>query len=229
MTETAEFSTLLSDDVQLELHRRPVKYARVQIESHQKVRVIVPRHYRPGDVEKLLAEKADWMARTVAALRQRAAQALPLAPGELLLHGEPYELKPLASGRRSRVDHGARVVHAALDPDDASALEKWYRSEARRYLPARLAVLAAEHGFRFGKVSIRGQRTRWGSCSSRGNISLNWRLIKAPRFASDYVLLHELLHTRYLHHGSRYWGAMGELCPDYRLAVDWFADNGFLL
>jgi len=79
------------------------------------------------------------------------------------------------------------------------------RSKARQQLTGRLNMLAKEHGFRFNKIYIRRQKTRWGSCSRNGNISLNIKLMLLPEDLVDYVILHELVHTRVHNHGKRFW------------------------
>ena len=88
------------------------------------------------------------------------------------------------------------------------------REDARRVLNQRLAELAAEHGFEYAKVSIRKQKTRWGSCSSQNNISLNQSLLHLPDDLIDYVLLHELTHTRVKDHSPSFWDELETVCPD---------------
>lgn len=96
-----------------------------------------------------------------------------------------------------------RTVSAALDGID--------KAEARRRLTERLEYLAARHGFTYGKVSLRNQRTRWGSCSSTNNISLNMGVVGLPQELMDYVILHELAHTRIKNHSVHFWGLMDTL------------------
>jgi hypothetical protein len=76
---------------------------------------------------------------------------------------------------------------------------------------------------------VRNQRTRWGSCSRRGNISLNWRLIQTPPFVRDYICLHELAHLRQMNHSERFWSEVARLCPDYLHAEKWLKQNSRLL
>ena len=88
------------------------------------------------------------------------------------------------------------------------------REDARKVLTQRLAELAEDHNFDYGKVSIRSQKTRWGSCSSQNNISLNQNLLHLPDYLIDYVLLHELTHTRVKNHSSKFWNELEKVCPD---------------
>jgi hypothetical protein len=116
----------------------------------------------------------------------------------------------------------ARLTPSALEADERRAL----RERARTELPARLLELAALHGMTVTGVSIRNQRTRWGSCGRDGNISLNWRLVLMPPAVRDYVLIHELMHLRRLDHSPAYWKLVAAACPEYRDARHWLRING---
>jgi predicted metal-dependent hydrolase len=96
-----------------------------------------------------------------------------------------------------------------------------FRPQAARELPARLMELAASHGHRVAGVTVRNQRSRWGSCSPSGRISLNWRLIQAPPSVRDYVLLHELTHLAVSNHSPKFWKALEAVCPWHRDARAW--------
>ena len=90
------------------------------------------------------------------------------------------------------------------------------RKEAREELVKRLDELAREHGFTYNRVFIRQQKTRWGSCSSRNNINLNVKLVRLPEYLRDYVIIHELVHTKHRHHKNRFWTAMDKILGDAR-------------
>jgi predicted metal-dependent hydrolase len=89
--------------------------------------------------------------------------------------------------------------------------------------------LAARHGLTVRRITVRSQKSRWGSCSRRGTISLNWRLVQAPGFVRDYLVLHELAHLREMNHSRRFWGEVARLCPDYREAERWLKQHSILL
>jgi len=111
----------------------------------------------------------------------------------------------------------ARVSSERLPPHAEAQL----RRQADVELRPRLAELAAEHGLAVTRVSIRGQRSRWGSCSPSGTISLNWRLAQLPPAVRDYVLIHELAHLRHLNHSARFWKEVARMCPGYTEARAW--------
>lgn len=100
------------------------------------------------------------------------------------------------------------------------------RKRALAELPPALLALAAAHGITVTRVSIRNQRSRWGACSSRGAITLNWRLILVPDFVRDYVMLHELMHRRELNHSRRFWKQVAAVCPRYQEARRWLLTEG---
>jgi hypothetical protein len=116
----------------------------------------------------------------------------------------------------------ARAEHAWIERERARLLRM-----AQPPLAAadRLRQLAARHNFRVGRISIRDQRSRWGSCSPNGNISLNWRLVLMPDHVRDYVILHELAHLRVPNHSRRFWRLMSELCPAWQEARRWLRDG----
>lgn len=130
-----------------------------------------------------------------------------------------------ARGERRWIERErARLLHRtapSISPAECAAL----RRRARIELTARLRTLAAQHGFEAGRVTIRDQRSRWGSCSPSGDISLNWRLVTMPDAVRDYVLLHELAHLREPNHSRRFWRLMSQICPDWRDARRWLQEH----
>jgi predicted metal-dependent hydrolase len=104
-----------------------------------------------------------------------------------------------------------------LSNEQASAL----RTQARRELPARLTELGKKFGLSVARISIRNQRWRWGSCSKKGHICLNWRLVVMPDWVRDYVLVHELMHLKRLDHSPKFWKLVAAACPKYQEARVW--------
>jgi predicted metal-dependent hydrolase len=117
----------------------------------------------------------------------------------------------------------ARLAASALDPDDRARL----RARALEELPVRLRELADEHGVTgLTRVTVRNQRTRWGSCGRDGHITLNWRLVLMPPDVRDYVLIHELMHLRRMDHSPAYWRHVAAACPSYAESRAWLRVNG---
>jgi len=96
---------------------------------------------------------------------------------------------------------------------------------AARELPPRVLALAAQHDLTVHRVTVRNQRSRWGSCSRRGTISLNWRLVQTPETVRDYIILHELAHLRQMNHSSKFWAEVERFCPAYLEAEQWLKEH----
>ena len=130
-----------------------------------------------------------------------------------------------AFAQRNRAWVEAQVSRVRPPAVTAEAQRAW-RARARAVLPARLFELADRYGLAVTAVSIRSQKTRWGSCGRNGHISLNWRLMLMPEWVRDYVLVHELMHLRRLDHSPKFWRLVEAACPDYRVARQWLRTNG---
>jgi len=207
---------------------RKVKWARIQVQPTGEVRIVVPRSLSAADIFTLYEDKQRWIEdKRAKALVRQSVSSLPLEDDELLLFGRGYRVAVNASQKRhAQVDHETRAIHYAKDLLDKELQQRWYRDFAKQYLSLRLVQLAEQHGFEFNRLFIREQKTRWGSCSSRGNISLNWKLIKAPVSVSDYVILHELAHTEIMNHSATFWQRVEVLVPDYKEAKLWLRTHG---
>jgi predicted metal-dependent hydrolase len=116
----------------------------------------------------------------------------------------------------------ALLSHGRLSVDDRQRL----RAQARTDLPKRLRELADLHGLSVTRISIRNQRTRWGSCGRDGHVCLNWRLVAMPGWVRDYVIIHELMHLKRLDHSRAYWRLVAAACPRFREARQWLRAHG---
>jgi predicted metal-dependent hydrolase len=104
---------------------------------------------------------------------------------------------------------------------------KEFRRRAARELPDELRRLAGQHDLTVSRVSVRNQKSRWGSCSPSGHICLNWRLVLMPDSVRTYVLIHELMHLRRLDHSGKFWRLVAAACPDYNESRRWLRHNGY--
>jgi len=134
------------------------------------------------------------------------------------------------NGDSGAVRFGGESIAA---PDTDGDLRPWIVRHlwklAAAEFPATVLEFAAAHQLAVRRVSVRNQRTRWGSCSRRGTISLNWRLIQTPPFVRDYIILHELMHLRQMNHSARFWQEVSRACPDHEAAERWLKQNASLL
>jgi hypothetical protein len=139
-------------------------------------------------------------------------------------------VRKAVEGERPQVCLAADVFRVLkLEGDLRPTLEAHFLRMAKVELPGRTWELAAVTGMAVSAVSVRNQRTRWGSCTSEGGISLNWRLIQTPDFVRDYIIHHELMHLKEMNHSDRFWARVEEVCPGWREAERWLKRNGSLL
>jgi predicted metal-dependent hydrolase len=196
--------------------------------------VVLPRAASVACGEALLRDKAVWVHRTLERM-QRVSPALdlpPLSSGRVLsFAGQPLTLS-LSSGApagRARAQLAGGVLHLTLgtlsEETIRAALVAWYRRHATAVFAERLQVLN-HFGYRHGRVSVKEQKSRWGSCSRAGNLNFNWRLLLAPLPVLDYVVVHELAHLKEANHGPRFWALVASVCPDYRVHRRWLREHG---
>lgn len=124
---------------------------------------------------------------------------------------------------------GPLLVGGRRKKQSLAAIDRWYRREARDRIESEVAVEADRLGLSPGKVSIRDQKTRWGSCSTSGTLSFNWRLVIGPNEALRYVVIHELVHIEHHNHSRAYWSALTEAMPEWRRPAAWLKANERLL
>jgi predicted metal-dependent hydrolase len=200
------------------------------------VEVVVPRRFPMREVEPFVQEKRRWIERTLRRLRESEA-VLPPARledgGELPYLGERLALRVRLEPERRR-PHVARrdgLVTAAVARPAAlrDALERWYRRQARAEVSARLDAAVAAAGVRYESLQIRGQQTRWASCSSTGAMSFNWRLLLAPAEILDYVVEHEVAHLEVHDHSAGFWSLLASRCPGWREHEHWLRRHGHAL
>ena len=113
----------------------------------------------------------------------------------------------------------------ALPPFTPEQVKK-LAAQALKVIPERVAYFAPKVGVTYGNITIRNQRTRWGSCSSKGNLNFNCLLMLVPREVLDYVVVHELCHRKELNHSPRFWAEVERILPDYKIRQKWLKDNG---
>ena len=190
-------------------------------------RVTIPRGGSQTEALAFAARHTEWIGKQL--LKPRPAGPAEWHVGaEILFRGEPCVLRAGdAANEICFADQTIRVTHAAasLRPVVECHLHRLAAAE----LPPRVLELAQLHRIAVTRVTVRNQRSRWGSCSASGTISLNWRLIQTPPSVRDYIILHELMHRVELNHSAKFWKCVAAVCPDYRAAEAWLKANHTLL
>ena len=183
------------------------------VDPDRGVEVVLPRRSPERQAARVVAELQPWIERRLAA-QARARAAVQGPPGT-----EP--------GRTRVHRRGDRLLVPAQDA--VPALERWYRRAARAEIAPRAERAADALGARLTGLTIRAQRTRWGSCSPTGALSFNWRLLLAPEPVLDYVVWHEACHLKVADHSHRFWALVERHCPDWREHARWLRRNGSAL
>ncbi|MFI5357967.1 MAG: M48 family metallopeptidase [Opitutales bacterium] len=202
---------------------------------------VIPARGSVREAERFVANHRDWLdrARARQARRPRGAEVWTIGT-HVLWRGEMCEIRSatvapfsIPDGQvvsRPQVCLAADVFRVpALEGDLRPTLEAHFLRRAKIELPARTWELSVITDVEVKHVTVRNQRSRWGSCSAGGTISLNWRLVQAPEFVRDYIIHHELMHLREMNHSTRFWAQVEEVCPGWREAERWIKRNGSLL
>lgn len=220
-------------DLRVEVRRSPrARRYGLRILDRDSLLLTIPRGGSPAAALAFAQRHTEWIARNMARYRTTTH----LVPSQwtvgtsVLVRGEWHTLQATPFDDHTVVTLGP--VRMAALPDQADwrpTLEPRLRALAVTEIAARAALLAAAQGLRPGRITVRAQRTRWGSCSSTGTISLNWRLIFCPPSVEDYIIIHELSHLRELNHSSRFWAAVKQACPAYLDAEAWLKAHRGLL
>lgn len=204
------------------------------IERDRSVVVHAPNHASDEAVSRIVEAKRHWIYEKTRH-RQKYTDH-PHPPGKELVNGE----SALYLGRSYRIEivdeqtESIRfdqrfLIPASRAPHKKGAMREWYISRAKERIIPRVVKQARELGVTFGQARIVENRYRWGSCTVRDNINLNWRLIKAPIFVVDYVVAHELAHLLEPNHTPRFWNIVKTQVPNMDKARDWLRKNGQLL
>jgi hypothetical protein len=203
----------------------------IRVFPHGRVEVVVPRRTRPRTVQTFVSRHRDWIDRTARELAGDRPRLLSPERIEFAATRRAWKVRydPSGPGPAGVVElPGILEVRGADARGEAgrAVLRGWLTAQGREYLPARLARVAARLELGYKRVQIRNQRTRWGSCSATGTISLNCCLLFLSPDLVRYLLIHELCHTRHLDHSSRYWALVERHEPrartlDRRLADAW--------
>jgi len=192
--------------------RRDARRATLRVAASGRITLTLPTGTSRTAVTRLLRDATPWLESRLAPVARALVAPVPAS----------IRLPPLGQCwrvlRAGAPEPSAQWVLTLPDDDAAAmaALRTWLKGRARAWLPARVAMLAERHGFAYRRVTVRHQRSRWGSCSARGDISLNCLALLLPPEAVDHLILHELCHTRVPDHSPRFWRALAACQADWR-------------
>lgn len=192
------------------------------------LRLTIPRGGSLAVGRHFVERQSAWLERQFTRLAAREIRPTSWHVGsQLLFRGNETTIDVEGDGG---ICFGGESLPAAdVSTDHRPMISKHLRKLAARELPPRVLELATLHQLTVSRVTVRNQRSRWGSCSRRATISLNWRLIQAPEFVRDYIILHELMHLRQMNHSARFWREVERVCPGYEVAERWIKQHVALL
>ena len=224
----ADTLTVGNRDLPLRLVRHPrARRYLLRLLPDATIRLTVPRGGSIGEARRFAVSQTAWLEQQLEKLAQRP----PRAPGwsigtAVLFRGI---LQPIEAGDPGTVRLDTQLIKVGDATNLRPPIEKQLHQLAARELPPRVWELAKLHGLTVQRVTVRNQKSRWGSCSRRGTISLNWRLIQTPELVRDYIILHELMHLRQMNHSDRFWQEVAGVCPNYPAAEQWLKEHARLL
>jgi len=226
--------TIQVGTTEVRLHVVPNRRARryiLRLRPDGSARVTAPRGGSATAARRFAERNIPWLEKQLQALTHRKTHpAVWMVGGQVLFRGELLILERAWNGDCACVRLGSELMPMqAPDGDLRPVIERHLWRLAARELPPRVLELAAKHQLPVRRVTVRNQHSRWGSCSRRGTISLNWRLVQAPDSVRDYIIFHELAHLKEMNHSSRFWSLLDSLCPVRREAERWLKLHSSLL
>ena len=198
---------------------------RVSVDGAGEVEVVLPRRAPERAAAQAVRELTPWIVRRRRTLA-RAAAEIGRPEGTVPYLGRDLRLVP-QPGRERVHRRGDELLVPKRDA--AAAIERFYRRRARAEIAPRLDAAVARARTSYTGLTIRGQRTRWASCSSTGAMSFNWRLLLAPPEILDYVVEHEVCHLEVMDHSPRFWALLASRVPDWRAHAAWLRRYGSTL
>ncbi len=205
--------------------RRSIRARRMTLRVSKldgRVTLTLPRRASEREAAAFVREKADWIARAKGSI---ADEVVVRVGATLPVEGRSLSVMPGVSSRAVIGDDAVEAPERAT----GAAVAKALKSLARIRVAASVEQYVAQVDRPVGKITLRDTRSRWGSCSSEGNLMLSWRLIMAPPAVLDYVVAHEVAHLVEMNHSPAFWAINARLCPDYAVHKRWLRKEGNLL
>ena len=235
MTLVGERKTTLDGQTISYIVRRSAKakHIRLDVRSETGLTVVIPNSYNARYIPDLLEAKREWILCKLAKYGRFRSHKIEneLKSGDILPYlGQDLEVvkrQNHGTGDSVRLQRNKLIIVLRAENGRLDLLvEQWYRMQAAELIRGKVEKAGTRFGLTYNRIIIRGQKTRWGSCSRKGNLSFNWKLIMAPEPVIDYVIVHELAHLKEMNHTKRFWGLVAEHCPRWREHKKWLKDHG---
>ena len=214
------------------LIRSKRKTLALEINKNADLIVRAPALFPLKMIQAFVSEKQNWIRAKQDQQRQKLAESRQKSfqNGESFLFlGERYELMIREQYAAKFTFQKGFVMCASVAHNSEALLTNWYHQEAQKKLLQRVSHYAQSHDLEYNEIKITRAKKRWGSCSSQKNLNFSWRLIMAPLEVIDYVVVHELAHTKEMNHSKRFWDLVEALYPRYQMPKKWLKNNGHQL
>lgn len=244
MPNLMDMNIITLENYQLTYHvsyQKNRKTIQLKILTSTHLEIIAPNKFPNTSIEKILHKKCNWIIKQILHLSTAMANPInkSITHGATVLYlGTPHTLiftnnhgsRPTIHLKGDQIIIDIPLINTAQTTSLAeSLLKQWYLDSARNILSAKTFLWAAEINVQPQRISIKEQKTRWGSCSSKGNLNYNWRILMAPLEVIDYLVIHELCHLRIPNHSAMFWQEVSKFSPNFKIHRTWLKTNCAML
>lgn len=205
---------------------------KIKVEANGEVVVVTPKRFSQRAVDRFVSEQQSWIEAQIQKIQQK--KQFTETDTTICIFGNKYQKKFVQDENITAgisIHNSSFIIntppHRHLDKkQQQDKIDRFLRNTAEKYIVPRTHQLGEKMSTTFGKITLRQQKTRWGSCSSKGNLNFNWRLVHAPTHIIDYVIIHELAHRTHLDHSTAFWNLVEKYDPDYHKHRGWLKRHG---
>jgi len=244
MPNLIDMNTIMLANHQLTYHviyKKSRKTIQLKILTNTHLEVTVPNNFPNASIEKILHDKCNWIVKQILHLSDTMANPInkSITHGATVLYfGTPHTLvftnghgsRPTIHLKDNQIITDIPLLNTAqTNLLRESLLKQWYLDSASNILSTKTSLWAAKINVQPKRITIKEQKTRWGSCSSKGNLNYNWRIVMAPPEVIDYLVIHELCHLLVPNHSVLFWQEVGKFSPNFKNHRTWLKTNGRIL
>lgn len=233
----------VANNLQVSFRRsKRARHLRLQMDNEGKMTLVAPWLTPKWTINSFLKKHTNWIEKQLKKIekQRKLRPEFNYRTGDVFYYfGEPITLEVKPSDRKRptikiRENQMLINLHRNINKSDGvttvkKTIEQFYRKKAEEVIHDRLQFFNEHYDFKYNRVTLRNQKSRWGSCSRLNNLNFNWRLIMAPIEVIDYVIVHEMCHLKEMNHSPRYWRLVAETIPDYKEVRKWLRKNHYLL
>jgi predicted metal-dependent hydrolase len=202
----------------------------LEISEDGKLTLRVPNRATKAEIEEVLLNKKQWIARKIALANSKKRIEYKFDESDKYFFlGKQYPILLAKQIPAVNFDGEKFTIAISQSNNIQQAMTNWYKAKAKKLAIHLIEKYTDKLGIEHKQVKISSAKTRWGSCSSRKNININWRLVLAPLQVMEYVVAHEVAHLKYMDHSNSFWDTVEKLQPEYRMYKDWLKQNGHLI